>query len=206
MKIQNLSKTYNGKTVLDQFSVEFPSAGTVCLFGPSGCGKTTLLNCIAGLESFDAGAIEGAGDMKISYLFQENRLLPWVSAHENVAAVLHGSAKNNAEQAEKWLALVGLEGAGSKRPSELSGGMRRRVALARSLAYGGSLYLMDEPFQGLDAQCRDEMIALFQKQAADALKIIVTHDFQEAQMMADVIYILDGPPVKIMDKIEKNPA
>ncbi len=192
--------------VLEQFSLQLPSTGTVCLFGPSGCGKTTLLNCIAGLEPFDSGEIEGAGTGKISYLFQENRLLPWISAKDNIAAVLRGKAGQNAEQAEKWLGLVGLAEAGNKRPAELSGGMRRRVALARALAYGGDLYLMDEPFQGLDAERRDEMIALLQKETAGALKIIVTHDFEEAEMLADVIYILEGPPVRIADIIVKNPV
>ncbi|MGX8711785.1 ABC transporter ATP-binding protein [Caproiciproducens sp. R1] len=206
MKIDHLTKNYNGKTVLEQFSLQLPSTGTVCLFGPSGCGKTTLLNCIAGLEPFDSGEIEGTGNGRISYLFQENRLLPWISAKDNITAVLRGKAGQNAEQAEKWLSLVGLAEAGNKRPAELSGGMRRRVALARALAYGGDLYLMDEPFQGLDAERRDEMIALLQKETAGALKIIVTHDFEEAEMLADVIYILEGPPVRIADIIVKNPV
>ncbi|MGX8702766.1 ABC transporter ATP-binding protein [Caproiciproducens sp.] len=206
MKIRNLTKNYNGKMVLDQFSLQLPSNGTVCLFGPSGCGKTTLLNCIAGLEPFDSGEIEGAGTGKISYLFQEDRLLPWISAKDNIAAVLRGKARQNEEQAEKWLGLVGLAEAGNKRPAELSGGMRRRVALARALAYGGDLYLMDEPFQGLDAERREEMIALVQQETAGALKIIVTHDFEEAEMLADVVYILEGPPVRIADVIVKNPA
>lgn len=206
LKIDHLTKNYNGKTVLEQFSLQLPSTGTVCLFGPSGCGKTTLLNCIAGLEPFDSGEIEGTGNGRISYLFQENRLLPWISAKDNITAVLRGKAGQNAEQAEKWLSLVGLAEAGNKRPAELSGGMRRRVALARALAYGGDLYLMDEPFQGLDAERRDEMIALLQKETAGALKIIVTHDFEEAEMLADVIYILEGPPVRIADIIVKNPV
>ena len=204
MEINHLTKLYNGKTVLDQFSVQLPSSGTVCLFGPSGCGKTTLLNCIAGLEPFDSGEILGAGNLKISYLFQEDRLLPWISARDNVAAVLVGSARHNAEQAKNWLQLVGLADAENRRPAELSGGMRRRVAIARALAFGGDLFLMDEPFQALDAECKEEMIALLEEKTADALKIIVTHDFQEAQMLADVIYVLDGPPVKIIDTITKK--
>jgi len=206
LEINHLTKLYNGKTVLDQFSVQLPSSGTVCLFGPSGCGKTTLLNCIAGLEPFDSGEILGTGNLKISYLFQEDRLLPWISARDNVAAVLVGSARYNAEQAKNWLQLVGLADAENRMPAELSGGMRRRVAIARALAFGGDLFLMDEPFQALDAECKEEMIALLEEKTADALKIIVTHDFQEAQMLADVIYVLDGPPVKIIDTITKKHA
>ncbi len=206
LEINYLTKLYNGKTVLDQFSVQFPSSGTVCLFGPSGCGKTTLLNCIAGLEPFDSGEILDADALKISYLFQEDRLLPWISARDNIAVVLKGSARHNAEQAAHWLRLVGLAGEGNRRPVELSGGMRRRVAIARALAFGGDLFLMDEPFQALDAECKEEMIALLEEKTADALKIIVTHDFQEAKMLADVIYVLDGPPVKIVDTIIKKHA
>lgn len=206
LEINCLTKLYNGKTVLDQFSVQFPPSGTVCLFGPSGCGKTTLLNCIAGLESLDSGEILGNGDRKISYLFQEDRLLPWISARDNIAAVLKGSARHNAEQAKNWLQLVGLADAENRRPAELSGGMRRRVAIARALAFGGNLFLMDEPFQALDAECKKEMIVLLEEKTADALKIIVTHDFQEAQMLADVIYVLDGPPVRIVDTITKKHA
>ena len=117
MEINHLTKLYNGKTVLDQFSVQLPSSGTVCLFGPSGCGKTTLLNCIAGLEPFDSGEILGTGNLKISYLFQEDRLLPWISARDNVAAVLVGSARYNAEQAKNWLQLVGLADAENRMPA-----------------------------------------------------------------------------------------
>nr|WP_319488009.1 ABC transporter ATP-binding protein [uncultured Caproiciproducens sp.] len=206
MDIRNLTKNYGSKTVLDKLSIEFPPSGTACLLGPSGCGKTTLLNCIAGLESFDSGEVHGTDNLKVSYLFQEDRLLPWISARDNIAAVLQGSARHNAEEAVNWLRMVGLADSENKRPAELSGGMQRRVAIARALAFGGDLFLLDEPFQALDADCKEEMIALFEEKTADALKIIVTHDFQEAQMLADVIYILDGPPVKIIDTIIKKPA
>lgn len=204
LEIIDLTKTYEGKNVLDRFSLTLPEKGTVCLYGPSGCGKTTLLNCIAGLESYDSGTITGTEDLKIAYLFQEDRLLPWISAAENIAAVLRGRKEQNREEARKWMRLVGLEGEEEKLPAQLSGGMKRRVAIARTLAYGGNLFLLDEPFRALDPETREQMISLLKNRTGDALKILVTHDLQEAEMLADVTYILSGPPVKINKKTVRN--
>ena len=204
LEIKNACKKFDGQTVLQNFSLKFPPNGTVCLFGPSGCGKTTLLNCIAGLENLDSGEIVGTKNDKISYLFQEDRLLPWISANENVAAVLRGSADHNASVAREWLELVGLPGEGDKRPDELSGGMRQRVAIARALAFGGNLFLLDEPFHALDDNAKQNIIALIKEKTPSALKILVTHDAREAELLADVIYDLSGPPVKIVDTITKS--
>lgn len=204
LEIIDLTKTYEGKNVLDRFSLTLPEKGTVCLYGPSGCGKTTLLNCIAGLEPYDSGSITGTEDLKIAYLFQEDRLLPWISAAENIAAVLRGRKEQNREEARKWMRLVGLEGEEEKLPAQLSGGMKRRVAIARTLAYGGTLFLLDEPFRALDPESREQMISLMKNRTDDALKILVTHDLQEAEMLADVTYILSGPPVRINKKTVRN--
>lgn len=203
LEIKNASIKFQEKTVLDNFSLEFPPSGTVCLFGPSGCGKTTLLNCIAGLLKPDSGEILGTKHRKISYVFQEDRLLPWITAWENVAAVLRGGAAQNAALAKKWLERVGLPGEADKHPGELSGGMRQRVSIARALAYGGDLYLLDEPFHALDEKSKSDMMNLFQRETASALKILVTHDPKEAEALADIIYVLSGPPLKI-EKIKKQ--
>jgi len=204
LEIINLTKTYKDKNILDCFSLTLPEKGTVCLYGPSGCGKTTLLNCIAGLEPYDSGVIAGVENRKIAYLFQENRLLPWISAAENIAAVLRGNEKQNREEARNWMRLVGLEGEEDKLPAQLSGGMKRRVAIARALAYGGDLFLLDEPFRGLDPESKEQMLSLIKHRTDDALKILVTHDKQEAEILADVTYILSGPPVKIDRKLGRN--
>lgn len=203
LKIENLTKEYGGKIVIDHLSLDLPSNGTVCLFGPSGCGKTTLLNCISGLERFDSGAINNEHDDKISYIFQEDRLLPWISAKENIEAVLHGNTKKNAEEATNWLHLVGLAGEEDKRPAELSGGMRQRVAIARALAYGGGLFLLDEPFHALDEESKIQIISLIKEHTPNALKILVTHDMREAELLADITYVLSGPPLKIINTITK---
>ncbi len=203
LEIKNANKRYEGKVILQDFSLTLPERGVVCFFGPSGCGKTTLLNCIAGLEQLDSGKIAGVQGHKISYLFQEDRLLPWITAQENVAAVLHGSAQHNAEEAAEWLGLVGLSGEEEKHPDELSGGMRQRVAIARALAYGGDLFLLDEPFHALDEATKQEIITVIRKNTPNALKILVTHDSEEAKSLADITYVLSGPPVRIMHTITK---
>lgn len=203
IEIKHATKQFGEKFVLRDFSALFPEKGVLCLFGPSGCGKTTLLNCIAGLVRLDSGEVTGMENRRISFLFQEDRLLPWVSAEENIAAVLRGSRERNLREARALLAQVGLAGEADKRPHELSGGMRQRVAIARALAFGGNLYLMDEPFHALDDGSKQEIISLFREKTPDCLKILVTHDKREAELLADEIWILEGPPLEIMHIITK---
>lgn len=195
LTIQDACKSYEGHPVLEQLCLELPEKGTVCLFGPSGCGKTTLFNCIAGLEKLDSGAILGMEGRRVAYMFQEDRLLPWINARENVEVVLRHSDE---KQAQKWLEAVGLGEDGDKRPSELSGGMRQRVALARALAFGGDVILLDEPFRALDPKTRLCMETLVQEHSREALKLLVTHDREEAQFLADQILYLEGPPLRIV--------
>jgi NitT/TauT family transport system ATP-binding protein len=203
IEIKHATKQFGEKFVLRDFSALFPEKGVLCLFGPSGCGKTTLLNCIAGLVRLDSGEVTGMENRRISFLFQEDRLLPWVSAEENIAAVLRGSRERNLREARALLVQVGLAGEADKRPHELSGGMRQRVAIARALAFGGNLYLMDEPFHALDDGSKQEIISLFREKTPDCLKILVTHDKREAELLADEIWILEGPPLEIMHIITK---
>ncbi|WP_457945265.1 ABC transporter ATP-binding protein [Caproiciproducens sp. LBM24188] len=203
IEIKHACKRYGDTLVLEDFSLKLPQKGTACFFGPSGCGKTTLLNCIAGLVKLDSGEISGVKGRRFSYLFQEDRLLPWISAQDNVAAVLRGGKKQTEAEAARWLRDVGLAGNEGKRPEELSGGMRQRVALARALAYGGEFFLLDEPFHALDEKTKSEVISLFQKKTPDTLRLFVTHDRHEAEQLADIIYVLQGPPLKIIKMITK---
>ena len=139
IRIQNLQKAYGKKKVLDHFSRELPDHGVVCLTGASGRGKTTLLRILAGLEPADGGRITGMDGRKIAFVFQENRLLPWITAEQNIRLAQPAGAKRSVRE---LLSLAGLEAAdGAKHPGQLSGGMAQRVSLVtavrRSAAAGG---------------------------------------------------------------------
>lgn len=168
-------KTFDGKQVFSDFSYTLSLQGITALMGPSGCGKTTLLRLLCGLESPDSGTISGVPET-YTFLFQENRLLPWASALENVALV------SDAETAKNILCKVGLAEDLQALPSTLSGGMQRRVALARALAHKSPLLLLDEPFKGLDADLCREMIALLRQEAQTRPIVFVTHSLQEAEL------------------------
>lgn len=199
--ISNLSKSLGAQELFRDFSLAMPDTGCVCFFGPSGSGKTTLLNLLAGIIPPDAGSIELIPGGNISYAFQEDRLLPWISAAENVKLVIQDK-KNAHETALHWLKEVSMEDAADKTPGELSGGMRQRVSLARAFAYGGSILLLDEPFQGIDAQIKSGLISLLSKMKTEKLLILITHYPEEAVRLADVIHVLAFPPVRIIDTLQ----
>ena len=145
LKLTGIQKSFDGLPVLSNLSLTLSQGEIVALIGPSGCGKTTLLNIISGLTAPDAGTVEGA-EGKLSYMFQNARLLPWRTVEENIRLVREDAP---GEEVRTLIAAVGLEGFEHYYPGQLSGGMARRCALARAFHFGGSLFLMDEPFQGL---------------------------------------------------------
>jgi ABC-type nitrate/sulfonate/bicarbonate transport system ATPase subunit len=198
--IRNLTKSLGGREVFRDFSLEMPDTGCVCFFGPSGSGKTTLLNLLAGIVLPDAGSIEFTPGSRLSYVFQEDRLLPWISAAENVKLVVQDK-KDVKTAAERWLKEVSLEESADKIPGELSGGMRQRVALARAFAYGGNILLLDEPFQGIDAQIKSGLISLLSKMKTEKLLVLITHYPEEAARLSDMIHAIAFPPVRIMDTL-----
>ena len=175
--MDNIYFSYGEKKILEDFSLYLPQDGIYCLMGPSGVGKTSLLRLIAGLSLPDKGKVENL-PQKPAFLFQENRLLPHFTAFENVAAVL---PKDRRDEAKNWLEIVGLLEEANTKPGALSGGMCRRVALARALAYGGDFLLLDEPFTGLDAQRKKEMADLIFGQNTPAL--VVTHSKEEVKLL-----------------------
>lgn len=195
--IENAVQKFGGSEILNHFSLELPERGLACLLGPSGCGKTTLLNAVAGICRLQSGKILGTERLKISCVFQEDRLLPWYSAWENISFALCGEKRRLRGRAEEWLRLVGLDGEGEKLPSQMSGGMKRRVAIARALAYGGDFYLLDEPFQRLDEKTRRMVLKLVKEKIGGAPGLLVTHDQTEAFELSKVVYIVEGPPLKI---------
>jgi NitT/TauT family transport system ATP-binding protein len=190
LKITDLSHKYGESTVLSGFNAEFESNGIYVIMGPSGLGKTTLLNLISGILPVTEGRIEfsalPSSAPRISYMFQEPRLLPWMSAKDNVMLVL----ENNINAETRALALldaVGLAEDAQKLPKELSGGMCQRVSFARALARESDIIILDEPFNGIDKEMAYRMIDILKERSKDALIIAVTHSEEYARLMTDKI-------------------
>ncbi|MEG1857715.1 MAG: ATP-binding cassette domain-containing protein, partial [Pseudoflavonifractor sp.] len=156
LAVKDLTLRYGEKLVLDRLSLDLSTVGITALAGPSGCGKTSLLRILAGLQAPDSGSVEAPPPGEIAFLFQEDRLLPWRTCREHITDVL---PRSRWREASDFLALTELDGEAAAYPSSLSGGMGRRLALARALALGGQLYLLDEPFAGVDAPRIERILA-----------------------------------------------
>ena len=187
--IRHGNLSFGEKVIARDFSLELPERGITVLRGPSGCGKTTLLRVLAGLQKLDSGEILGIFPGETAFLFQENRLLPWRTVAQHITDVL---PRGRWGETEKWLAMVELEGEGENYPSQLSGGMARRLALARCLALGGKLYLLDEPFAGVDPQRAQRILARLRQ--LDTPVVLVSH---EEYLQADQVVALEGPPLAV---------
>lgn len=175
--LEHVRKSFGDKVVLRDVSLALPDRGAVCFFGPSGCGKTTLLRLICGLEKPDSGAVAVPSGTRFSVHFQEDRLLPWQTAAENLALAMPASAVPG------WLKAIGLPDVGSQYPDELSGGMRRRVSLARALGHESDVLVLDEPLRELDEATARTMLALIQEHSRDRLLLLVTHDRSQAEAL-----------------------
>jgi NitT/TauT family transport system ATP-binding protein len=189
IKIRNLYKSYGDKRVLADFSATLREKRTACLMGPSGCGKTTLLGILMGLIKYDAGLVEGVPPRK-SAVFQEDRLCEDFTAAENIRLVT-GKRVTDAAIVEQ-LALLGLGESLSAPVREYSGGMKRRVAIARAMLAGGDIYFLDEPFKGLDAENRRKAAEYIKSHTAGKTLVAVTHDEAEAALLGGEIIKMGG--------------
>ena len=192
IELSHLSFSYGDRTVLSDFSLTLPDRGITALQGPSGCGKTTLLRLLVGLECPQSGTISGIVPGTGAILFQENRLLPWRTVGQHITDVL---PKGRQGETGRWLELVELEGEGDTLPAALSGGMGRRLALARCLALGGSLYLLDEPFAGVDP---DRVRRILGRIRALGVPVVLTSHQAPVLELADRVIALDGPPLRLL--------
>lgn len=173
ISFKGISKRYTAPVLAD-FSAELPECGLVLLTGPSGCGKTTLLRILLGLSSADSGEVCGTEGLRFSVVFQEDRLFESFTIADNLNAPL--AKKLASEQLDALLSSLGLEGVAGQYPNELSGGMRRRAAIARALAFDGDVFVLDEPFTGLDEYARQLVIDQLLRRREEKLILLVTHD------------------------------
>jgi NitT/TauT family transport system ATP-binding protein len=208
VRLSGVSKRYGAGSrsvlALDRVSLSAGKGEFVCIIGASGCGKSTLLSLVAGLDKATGGEV-ATGGQRVAMMFQEPGLLPWLTAAGNVELALRARGVSRAARRERTaelLAMVRLTGFGSRRPHELSGGMRQRVALARALAQDADVLLMDEPFGALDAMTRDllhdELDRICREQ--DLTVLFVTHNVREAVRLGDRVIVLSSRPGRVIEE------
>jgi len=203
-EIQGIKKSFGRLDVLAGIDARFRTASVTAIVGPSGCGKTTLLNIIAGILQADEGSIGSFRGASFSYSFQEPRLLPWLSAMDNIRFALSGAVEiNRDERARRFLDNAGLGGFAGTKPPKLSGGMKRRLSLARAFAYPSDILLLDEAFSAVDLKMRIEIMDLFSLLWREERRtaILVTHDVQDALYLADEILVLSSRPASLLDRL-----
>lgn len=187
--ITDLCKTFDDNEVLKNVNITLKDNSIYCLMGTSGIGKTTLLRILMGLEHADSGSISGIDIKSISCMFQEDRLIHDLSAIDNVRIVLRG--KNNRDEIRNNLLSILPDDSLDMPVSSLSGGMKRRVALARALSYPGKLIILDEPFTGLDKDTKLNVIDYILKMRNNRTLLITTHGTDDANLLGAEIIKLD---------------
>jgi nitrate/nitrite transport system ATP-binding protein len=214
LRIEGLAKAFvSARPVFADVSFTLDRGEFVCIIGHSGCGKTTILNVLAGLDQASAGHVfmdgrEVAGpSLERGVVFQSHALMPWLTVRKNIAFAVvsrwpEWSAAQVDAQVERFVAMVGLQAAIDKKPSQLSGGMKQRVGIARALSMEPKVLLMDEPFGALDALTRahlqDELLRIVAKTGSTV--VMVTHDVDEAVLLSDrIVMMTNGPAATIGD-------
>jgi len=213
IRCTNVHKWFGTALVLKNINIAVKEHEFVCVVGPSGCGKTTLLRMLAGLAGIDHGEITIGGQIvsgplaNVAVVFQHFGLFPWKTVYKNVALPLRASGVPKDEisqRVEEALSMVGLHGVDGRYPAELSGGMKQRVGLARTLAMQPEVILLDEPFAAVDAQTREilqeELLRLWSLHHQTAF--FVTHSIDEAITLADRVVVMGSKPGTIVDNIE----
>ena len=210
ISLTQVSKVYgSGRSALlalDKVSFTVAPGEFVCLIGASGCGKSTLLSLVAGLDTATSGEVS-TGGQRVSLMFQEPALFPWLTAARNVELALRARGVPKAERRQRTAELlhtVSLDGFGDKRPHQLSGGMRQRVAMARALGQDADVLLMDEPFGALDAMTRDLLHDELERICAERTLTVlfVTHNVREAARLGDRVIVLSSRPGRVIEEYQ----
>jgi len=213
---ENITKSYDGKPVVANISLELPQGGFISLVGPSGVGKTTLFNVLAGIDPPDGGNVYLNGEDitgipgRVGYMPQKDLLLEHRTVLDNVILplIIRGEKKKTSrEKAAAFFPQFGLDGYEKKYPCQLSGGMRQRAALLRTCMTRTTVILLDEPFSALDAITRRQMQDWYREIAANMKlsTLFITHDVDEALLLSTTIYILNGKPGKLVNAIKVSP-
>lgn len=206
ISIRNINKSFNEKVVFKDFNIDFYKNKVNCIIGKSGCGKSTLLNIISGIITNDHEDFETIEKYGVSYIFQDDRLIDWLTVGENITLVVKKlyNKKVSEELCEKYLDSVGIKEYKNYYPQMLSGGIRQRVNMARAFIYPSQIIIMDEPFKSIDVINKEIIInnlkTMLEKEERTVL--FVTHDIDEALLLSDKIYILGNSPVKIKKILE----
>jgi len=217
LTVSRLSKCFGELFIFKNFDLELPKNGFTVLIGPSGCGKSTLFNVLSGVVNNDGGEIKWCGESVAhlggtsAYMQQNDLLLPWFSLIDNalLPAKISGENIDNARmKARSLFKRLDLEGFETYSPAEISGGMRQRCALVRTLMFERELVLLDEPLSALDAITRSSLQSLLVMLQIEFHKTIlmITHDIEEALMLADEVLVLSRRPMRILDRFSLRGA
>ena len=217
LQVENLGKAYGAEPVFEGVNFSLSEGEFVCIIGHSGCGKTTILNALAGLETASTGHVFMDGREVVApgldrgVVFQGHALMPWLSVRDNIAFAVRSKwpqwpRAQVASHVEKYVQLVGLGAALDKKPSQLSGGMKQRVGIARAFAIEPRMLLLDEPFGALDALTRgtiqDELLRICAQTRQTVF--MITHDVDEAILLADRILLMSNGPCARVAEIVRN--
>ncbi|MBQ6630778.1 MAG: ABC transporter ATP-binding protein [Romboutsia sp.] len=207
ISIENINKSYGENIIFNDFKINFYENKVNCILGKSGSGKTTLLNIISGVTKNDTNNFKGIENLGISYIFQDDRLIDWLTVEENIKLVVkkYYKEKEIDELCKKYLKLVDIYEYKDYYPQMLSGGIRQRVNIARAFIYPSKIIIMDEPFKSIDVKNKLMIMEKFKNilKKDNRTVLFVTHDIDEALYLGDKVFVLGDRPLKIKRVFEE---